>query len=331
MLANWTARIAGAVLLLAIASPATAQDVKLRAVTFLPSSNGTSKELVRFAKEVNEKSKGSIKIDVIGGPEAIPGREQGNAVRSGVVDMVITVPSRTQKLVPISDYFVASDLTPMEMRENGALEIANKQFEKRMNAHLLANIYQPIQSTVWLGKLSDKQLEKVRQGDFAGLRIRSNATYDPFFKKLGIEGLSISPADLFTAMERGTINGFGWATTDMVPTWGEVVKYRVTPDFNHNTAIVLMNLNKWRSLSDAQRTLLTRAAAEWEAASHERGKELVAHEKILQKKAGIEVIALQGEKGAEYLKTASDATWDSLKKRMPEIYEQVRALEPKSK
>ena len=52
-----------------------AEDV-LRSLTAFPSTDTTAELYDRFVAEVNEKGAGVVRIDVIGGPEAVPGLQQ---------------------------------------------------------------------------------------------------------------------------------------------------------------------------------------------------------------------------------------------------------------
>ena len=73
-------------LLLALAVPASAQEVRLRGANFLPSNQSFGIPFKRWADETNRRGKGVLQIDVVG-PEAIPTPEQPNAVKTGVVDL----------------------------------------------------------------------------------------------------------------------------------------------------------------------------------------------------------------------------------------------------
>jgi TRAP-type C4-dicarboxylate transport system substrate-binding protein len=79
----------------ALAAPlaAQAQEITLKAVNAFQEGTYYARNFERFVKKVNDEGKGLIQINYIGGPKAIPTFEQGNALRSGVVDK--TAPSTT--------------------------------------------------------------------------------------------------------------------------------------------------------------------------------------------------------------------------------------------
>ncbi len=69
------------------ASSSHAQEVTLRAITAFAEGTWGSKNFERFIEKVNKEGKGSIQVNYIGGPRAMPPFEVGNAVRTGVVDL----------------------------------------------------------------------------------------------------------------------------------------------------------------------------------------------------------------------------------------------------
>src|SRR5690606_20743551 len=79
--------------------PASAAEVELRAASFIPLDATFGKPFQAFINRVNETGKGLIQIRATG-PEAIPGMEQPNALRSGLLDMVATPPTMYKAQVP---------------------------------------------------------------------------------------------------------------------------------------------------------------------------------------------------------------------------------------
>src|SRR5204862_3977003 len=83
-----------------ISGPARAQETTLTAVVFVPRNTTFGEIFVRFVDRVNNEGKGLVKIELRGGPDAIPTFEQGNAVRAGVVDMVSLAPTFYTNVCP---------------------------------------------------------------------------------------------------------------------------------------------------------------------------------------------------------------------------------------
>ena len=82
------------------ASPGAAQEVTLRAVSAFAEGTEFSRNFERFIEKVNADGKGSIRINYIGGPRAVPPFEVGNAVRTRVVDMANVTGAFYTNLMP---------------------------------------------------------------------------------------------------------------------------------------------------------------------------------------------------------------------------------------
>src|SRR5581483_8244621 len=70
----------------AVAAPANAQEVRLKAASFLPLTQSFGIHFKKWVDELNSRGKGILQVDAVG-PEAIPVPEQPNAVKNGVVQM----------------------------------------------------------------------------------------------------------------------------------------------------------------------------------------------------------------------------------------------------
>ena len=65
------------------AGAAQAQEVSLRLVSAFPENQFYVKRTVEWIEKVNQEGKGTLQINFIGGPKAIPTFEVGNAVKTG--------------------------------------------------------------------------------------------------------------------------------------------------------------------------------------------------------------------------------------------------------
>jgi TRAP-type C4-dicarboxylate transport system substrate-binding protein len=88
---------------------------------------------------------------------------------------------------------------------------------------------------------------------------------------------------------------------------------------------ILVNLDRWKKLTDAQRAVLTKAA-QWVEQRNARNAEINAAEVRRQGEAGIKAIALTGAELARWNTTAQDAGWAYVKKIAPERADEMRKL-----
>jgi TRAP-type C4-dicarboxylate transport system substrate-binding protein len=88
---------------------------------------------------------------------------------------------------------------------------------------------------------------------------------------------------------------------------------------------VLVNLDTWKALSDAQRKVLTDAAL-WLEGLDAENTAVVAAERERQAKAGIQPIDFGAEEAKKFLEKANEAAWQSVLKRVPESGAKLRQL-----
>src|SRR5512137_1328261 len=109
--------------------PAQAQPVTLKAVTAWPKTASEYKAFAAFVdaaeQMVAKKYPGELKIQYIGGPEAVKTPDQVQALQRGMVDMVFTTNAYYVSLLPEVDALKLSNFTPSEERKSGAWAYMN--------------------------------------------------------------------------------------------------------------------------------------------------------------------------------------------------------------
>lgn len=304
----------------AVTSPfASAQEVTLRAVSAFQERTAFAKPFEAFIERVNAEGKGLIKINYIGGPKAMPPFEVANAVKSGVVDIANVTGAFYTNLMPEAEALKLADYTIQEQRKNGAWEFINTLHNEKLNSYYLARTGDGVPFHLYLNKPIDKP-------DLKGLTIRVTPIYRAFFAELGANLVQTAPGEVYTALERNVIDGYGWPTQGILDLgWHEKTKYRVDPGFYVVDVNFLVNLDTWRKLSDAQRALLTRVAIAIEA-TNANNAEINKAEIKKQSDAGIKAITFEGKVGETWLNTAREAGWAYVKKVAPQHADQLRKL-----
>ena len=103
-----------------------AQEVTLRAVTAFAEKTTYSRGFETFIERVNADGKGTIQINYIGGPKAMPPFEVGNALKTGVVDIANTTGAFTTNVMPESDAWKLTERPMSELRKNGGYDYMAK-------------------------------------------------------------------------------------------------------------------------------------------------------------------------------------------------------------
>lgn len=307
------------VLVLAAAPPAPAQEATLRVVSAFPENTTYVKRLLAWIEQTNEAGKGTLRLNFIGGPKAIPTFEVGNALRTGVVDMAMSTGAYYTNVFPESDALKLTRLPVAEQRRNGAFDYINRVWSQKGNMIYLARIVEHQPFHLYVNR-------KIDRPDLAGLKIRVTPVYRAFFTALGATVMQTAPGELYTALERGVVDGYGWPVGGIFDlNWHERTKFRVDPGFYDAEVSLLVNQDAWKRLGQAQRDLLTRQALAFEA-QNDFWKTYAEEEIRRQAQAGIQVIRFEGPQAQAWLDRAYEAGWADILKASPEHGPRMREL-----
>ena len=310
--------VAVAAVVLAAPLAVSAQEVTLKIVSAFPENSLYAKQLASWAQRVNE-AKGPVRLNYIGGPKAIPTFEVGNAVRTGVVEMAMVTGAFYTNVFPESDALKLTQIPIAEQRKSGAYDYIQKLWNQKGNMYYLARILEHQPFHVYLNKKIDKP-------DLTGLKIRVTPVYRAFFTSLGATVMQTAPGEVYTALERGVVDGYGWPIGGIFDAnWHERTKFRVDPGFYDAEVSLLVNLDTWKKLSSAQRDFLTRQGMAWEGQT-DFWKTYAQTETKRQAEAGIQVIRFEGAQAKQYLDRAYEAGWDGIIKASPEHGPKMREL-----
>jgi TRAP-type C4-dicarboxylate transport system substrate-binding protein len=302
-----------------LAAPVQAQEITLKAANAFPEGTYYARNFERFIKKVNEEGKGVVQIRYVGGPKAIPTFELANALRNGVVDLANTTTSFTTGIVPEGLALNYTHLTMAEMRRNGVLDYLNRVFLDK-GLYYYARTGEGIQYYIY----SNKKIEKA---DLTGLKLRIAPIYREFFQKLGANVIQIAPGEVYTALERGVVDGYGWPLIGIFDLgWQEKTKYRLEPGFYAIEVGVVFNANAWRKLTPAQREFLDKQAAWLESLNADMGGKDAQAEIKRQQEAGIRVVKLDEAQARIFLKTAYDAAWNAIVASSPQHGQKLRDM-----
>lgn len=303
------------------AAPVTIRTVSAwsRAAQFETQQFLTFIEMIQ--KEANQKYPGQLVIDYKGAGEVIPPLQQVEALRSGMVDMILTAASYYTSIMPEMDIMSLTQLKPWEERAAGVNDYLEKLHNAKANAHYLARLGTGDLFHIFLSK----PIQKI--DDFKGLKIRVSPTHIPFLKSLGAEPVVTPPAEIYTAMERAVVVGYvqplaSIRTMGLVP----VTKYLLKPGFYQPIVLVLVNLDFWKKMPDNLKTLLTENMKKAEYMAMENIEKKIKVELDEFKKAGITTIQLPPSDAKKFSKMADDALMEVVLKKSPEEGKRLKEL-----
>ena len=253
-------------------------------VTFLPKGNNNMTAFMALVDDINKKAKGELEIKYIGGPEAIPGFKQFEALRNGVVDMILGCESYYGRQVSGAAYTHLTRLDPAKEREVGYYDF-RVELLKKHNIFYLGRA----EFGVWFQVFTNKEVK--RPQELEGQKIRVSATYEPFVKQLGAVPVTIPGSEIYTALERGIIDGYAWSALGNVQMgWVDVCKYILEPRIYQMNIEALINLKKWEALPEHLKKIVMDAMIENENRYSTIMAEIAEKEFAEMQKKGMKVI-----------------------------------------
>jgi TRAP-type C4-dicarboxylate transport system substrate-binding protein len=296
---------------LAWTASAGAQEVTLKAVSSFAEGTKDSLPFEALVHDINKRGAGKIKINYLGGaPKVMSPFEVVKNLKDGVVDMANANSAFFTNVMPEADAFKLAELGIDELRKNGGWAYMNKLLNEKANAYFLGNHLEYIAFNIYLNK-------PIETANLKGLKIRVTPIYRSMVEALGGTAINSPPAEVYTLMERGTVDGFGWPTSGIFDySWEKVTKYRVEPAFYSAALHTLVNLNVWNKLGAEQKKILEAAMAEAEKKTGERRK-LDDQERKRQETAGIKAIQLPSAEAKKWSDTAKEAGWAAVMKASP--------------
>lgn len=219
---------------------------------------------------INEKGKAAnISIRYIGGPEIFGPFQGCESVKAGTVDIAYTAAAYNSGVIPEVDAMKLLVTKPWEDRKNGVDALMN-QWHNEKGLVYLARASAGQQFQGYLNKEVDKP-------DLKGLTMRIVPIYTPLLEAMGGKGVNTAGGEVYTALERGIVDGFWWGGREIRPWgWHEVVKYIWGPPFWTVDVYVFMNKAKWDSLDAAQKDLITEIMMEYEKKAYDEQVKLQA-------------------------------------------------------
>jgi TRAP-type C4-dicarboxylate transport system substrate-binding protein len=300
-------------------SAAQAQEVTLRLVSAFAENGIYVQRLQPWIQKFNAEGKGTLQINFIGGPKAIPPFEAGNAVKTGVVEIAMTTGAFYTNVMPEADFLKLTEIGIAEQRKNGAFDAINQVWNQKANMQYLGRVVESQPFHIYTNKKVDKP-------DLIGQKIRITPVYREFFSALGATVITTPPGEVYSALERNVVDGYGWPIGGIFDfNWHEKTKFRIDPGFYDAEVSLVMNLAAYKKLSDAQRAYLNKQVLAFEAENTFWTK-YAADEIARQEKAGIQAIKFDAATAKAFRDKAYQVAWEAAAKQSPDIAARFKPL-----
>ncbi len=297
------------------ATQAVAQTKNLTMVTALQRTNVLARSAIEvFIPEMNKRGKGLIKVNYVGGQEVVPPRKAAAALKRNQFNILSAPTAYYIGTVPEGFALLAANQGPKVLRKNGAWEKLQGIYSKKAGGHLLAWGENMTSYYMYLTKMPPMDANGLP--NLKGFKMRATGTYRPLFRALGATTIGIKSSEIFTAVQRGTIDGFGWTDVSAVALgFHKLVKYRVQPNFYQTNQVITVNEGVWKSLNKKQRDVMTDVGIWYETASVKFVEKERQREEAVIAKSMMKDINLSKEASAKYLSLAHGEIWKQLKKK----------------
>ncbi len=244
------------------AAPAQDQKVTLKMAIHLPASHPLPKAMEQLKTKVAAKSNNTVEIQIYPAGQLFTDKNMNDALMTGGIDLCLNTVGRWASVVPAMDVFDVPFLFPSYEKVDAAIDGG---LGEKLGAELLKKGVRPL---IWADygfvEFGNNTKEIKSPADFKGLKIRGYSKYSAeTIKALGASSVTLGAAEVYMAIQRGTIDG----QTSGAPAMRDRKMYEVhkyltvtnhaTPEF-----LVAMNDKSYNKLSDNQKKALNEAAAE---------------------------------------------------------------------
>jgi TRAP-type transport system periplasmic protein len=238
-----------------------AAPVKLTYSIFFPPAHGQAEAGIAWAKEIEKRSAGRIKIDVFAGGTLTAAPEVYDGVVNGISDIGMSCFAYTRGRFPIME---ALDL-PMGYPSGKVATLVANGYYKAMKPQALDEVKVLYLHAHGPGLLHTKKPVK-KMEDLKGMKIRSTGFSAKVAEALGSAPVAMPQGETYEALQKGVVDGT-FTPIETLKGWkqAEVVKFTVDcPDIGYTTAMfVVMNLKKWNALPDDIKKIFEEISAEW--------------------------------------------------------------------
>ena len=238
------------------------QKVTLKMATALPSSHPLVKAMDTLKAKANEKSKGSVTIQIYPAGQLYTDKNMNDAIISGGIDMGLNTVGRWATIVPAMDIFDVPFIFPSYEKVDKAIDSG---LGEKLGAELLKKGVRPL---IWadygfVQYANNKKLVKT-PADFDGLKIRGYSKYSAeTIKAMGASSVTMGSSEVYMGIQRGTIDGQTSGTTAMRDRkMYEVHRYLTVTNHASPEFIVAINEKSYSKLNADQKKALDAAALE---------------------------------------------------------------------
>lgn len=241
---------------------ASAQTLNVRLAWYMPPGTATAMQGEEVAKNIEQMSNGSIKVTTYPSGSLLSESTMAEGIQNNTVNMGILGMHWWSNVEPALDWdtvpFLVDDAGSLLNALNGKLGDEVKAILERHGVTVVGwgfygyaksyvNARHPIQTPA----------------DLKGLKMRSEGKLSAaFLKQEGATPIAVDSGEVYTALQRGTLDGAVSGMSSIVSRkWYEVGKYITAIHYVPLVYPIQVNLKWWNGLTQTQRDIISKAAA----------------------------------------------------------------------
>ena len=242
----------------------------------------------KFARDIEEMSDRRLRISVFAGGELVPAMQTFDAVSQGTVQMGHGAAYYWSGKVPAAQFFTA---VPFGMNAQGM----NAWLYKGGGLNLWRDVYRPFNlvpfpmgnTGVQMGGWFRKKIDSI--ADLKGLKMRIPGLGGKVMAKAGVNPVLLPGGEIYTALERGTIDATEWVGPYHDQRLGlyRAAKYYYYPGWHEPGPVLELTVNSkaWAELPKEYQLMIETCAAAANAWMHAEfeTKNLLALQELKQK------------------------------------------------
>lgn len=294
------------------------EEVTLAFITAFPENVETNDGFWIFQERLAENAPW-ITIEYHGGPEVMAANLMIEGVQSGAYDGVHIPGGYYVDQMPAMEVQRFTPWTPTQEREEGIFDLYAEMHEEQ-GLYLAGRTHAGVpQVLLFKNELTSPNLR--------GLSLRTSADASGVVQQLGGTPIDMPSTEVFTALERGVIDGTAYTSNGVTTQgWEGQLGYYMEPRFYDSTANLVINLDVWESLDEDTQQAINETIEEVEPEIVEHYQTLAAEETQAWLDAGMKQILFEGDDAkrvmeAAYVDAFEALDWDRILARAPQAEE----------
>ncbi len=304
--ASRTARVflgAAALAALIASTAATSAETLKFLIPWTPAQESNKLSADHVIEAVKKMSGGEIQAQLFG-PSVVPSFQQLQPVSSGAFDLHYTSPAYHAGATQVGMMMDAVARDQGKRRSSGVWDLVDKHYTTKHNLKVLGVAGSTSYQFVLKNPVGP-------DGGLKGMKIRSTPAYEPLIAHLGGISTQLPPAQMYTSLQKGLVDGVAFPVHSIVSLkLNEVAKNLVRPTFGTSTNLLVMNYDKWKKLSAKHQQVMLEVGKSFEQALYDIPKRVADRDEKTMLSTGSQIVNLGAQFSKDIHRIFAEGLWE---------------------